>query len=44
MLTLPAAAAADQARLESILQDVPGATAYRYAARDNLGASLDTLR
>jgi acid phosphatase type 7 len=44
LLVLPAAAAADQARLESILQDVPSATSYRYGARDNLGTSLDTLK
>ena len=43
-LALPACAAADQARLESILQDVPSATSYRYGARDNLGTSLDTLK
>jgi phosphatidylinositol-3-phosphatase len=43
-LALPVDAAADQAHLESIVQDVPAATAHRYGARDNLGNSLDTLK
>ena len=44
VLFLPAAAAADQARLESIIQDVPSANGHRYGAKDNLGNSLDTLK
>jgi phosphatidylinositol-3-phosphatase len=44
LLGLPATAAADRAQLESILQDVPAATAHRYAATDNLGNPLDTLK
>jgi hypothetical protein len=43
-LGLPVNAAADQAQLESTVEDVPAATAHRYAARDNVGNSLDTLK
>jgi acid phosphatase type 7 len=44
LLGLPGSASADQAQLESILQDVPGATSYRYGVKDNLGNTMDTLK
>jgi calcineurin-like phosphoesterase family protein len=44
LLGFPATAAAEQAQLEDILQNVPGATAYRYGVKDNLGNSMDTLK
>jgi hypothetical protein len=44
LLGFPANATADQARLESILQDVPNATQYRYGVKDNLGNTMDTLK
>jgi hypothetical protein len=30
--------------LRTIIEDVPGSTAYRYGTRDNLGNSMDTLK
>jgi hypothetical protein len=30
--------------LSTIVEDVPGSTAYRYGTRDNLGNSMDTLK
>ena len=30
--------------LRTIVEDVPGSTAYRYAVRDSMGNSMDTLK
>ena len=44
LLCSSADAWADQAKFEDIVQNVPAATGYRYAAHDNLGHTLDTLK
>jgi len=43
-LCLPAAARAGEAEFMSQVQDVAGATAYRYGAVDNRGVPLETLK
>ena len=44
-LSAVSVAAADAATpLRTIVEDVPGSTAYRYGTKDNFGNSMDTLK
>jgi len=44
LASVPAGAAEAVTPLRTVIEDVPGATAYRYGLKDNLGSSMDTLK